>query len=368
MRKIEDKLVILALCLCFTQGQRDEIAIVGASLAAVALSALNGYLDNKIHLAFTVCIYTIASFLLPYLRPFLPLIQYDAFTKYHESRNRLWLASGITSVFILFGQVGGLTTLIVSAASCLLSKRTVSFRLSLIQKQKLRTKNHEITALLRQTREELAEKYGYQIHLATLDERSRIAREIHDHVGHLLSRAILQSGALMIESSADVHPQISTLHHSLSQAMDQIRSSVHNLHEDSLDLQRELTSLVENFAFCPARLDYKLKTAPTKKIAYCFLAVVKEGLNNIIKHSNATFATITLVEHPALYQLFLQDNGTQKIRHQDKQTFQMGMGLKNMAHRAETLDGSLTVEHKGGFRIFVSIPKKHSFTERETAV
>lgn len=37
----------------------------------------------------------------------------------------------------------------------------------------------------------------YEINLATLNERNRISKEIHDHIGHLLSRAILQVGALL---------------------------------------------------------------------------------------------------------------------------------------------------------------------------
>lgn len=38
----------------------------------------------------------------------------------------------------------------------------------------------------------------YEIYLATLKERNRIAREIHDNVGHMLTRSILQLGALSV--------------------------------------------------------------------------------------------------------------------------------------------------------------------------
>ena len=44
----------------------------------------------------------------------------------------------------------------------------------------------------KQNQDELARKQDYEIHAATLTERNRIAREIHDHVGHMLSRSILQ--------------------------------------------------------------------------------------------------------------------------------------------------------------------------------
>ena len=49
---------------------------------------------------------------------------------------------------------------------------------------------------MEQKNKELLEKQDYEIQVATLNERNRIAREIHDSVGHLLSRSILQLGAL----------------------------------------------------------------------------------------------------------------------------------------------------------------------------
>ena len=44
----------------------------------------------------------------------------------------------------------------------------------------------------------MRQNQDYEIHLATLKERNRIAREIHDNVGHLLSRSLLQTGALQV--------------------------------------------------------------------------------------------------------------------------------------------------------------------------
>ena len=47
--------------------------------------------------------------------------------------------------------------------------------------------------MLTQKNKDLLEKQDYEIHVATLKERNRIAREIHDNVGHMLSRSLLQS-------------------------------------------------------------------------------------------------------------------------------------------------------------------------------
>ena len=65
------------------------------------------------------------------------------------------------------------------------------------QLKKQRDDSQELSLLLESRNKALIERQNYEIHLATLKERNRIAREIHDHVGHMLSRSILQVGALM---------------------------------------------------------------------------------------------------------------------------------------------------------------------------
>ena len=105
----------------------------------------------------------------------------------------------------------------------------------------------------------LAEKQNYEIYAATLKERNRIAREIHDNVGHLLSRSILITGAAKaINTSETLSPVLDNLDHSLNQAMTSIRTSVHDLHDESLNLKEVSESLTSEFTFCPVTLDYDM--------------------------------------------------------------------------------------------------------------
>lgn len=60
----------------------------------------------------------------------------------------------------------------------------------------MRDTDTELKLVMEQRNRELLEKQDNEIYLATLRERNRIAREIHDNVGHMLSRSILQVGAL----------------------------------------------------------------------------------------------------------------------------------------------------------------------------
>ncbi len=105
----------------------------------------------------------------------------------------------------------------------------------------LRDDSTELKLVMQKRQKELLEKQDYEIHLATLQERNRIAREIHDNVGHMLSRSILQMGALLtIHKEEPLHEQLSTVNATLGEAMNNIRESVHDLHNESLDLHQTI--------------------------------------------------------------------------------------------------------------------------------
>lgn len=213
----------------------------------------------------------------------------------------------------------------------------------------------------------LSEKQDAEVYAATLTERNRIAREIHDNVGHMLSRSLLMTGALKTvhRDDAPLRDQLDRLDQSLSQAMTAIRESVHDLYDDSVDLKQSAAALAAGFSFCPVALDCRITSAAPRRITYCFLAIIKEALVNIRKHSHATQAQIAITEHPALWQMIIQDNGggsgpfPQGNALADPSfSAQQGLGLKNMRERVEQLSGTIHFSQADGFRIFISIPKE----------
>ena len=103
-------------------------------------------------------------------------------------------------------------------------------------------------------------------------------------------------------------------------------------------------------------LDYDMGKYASKDLKYCVVAIVKEALTNTVKHSDATNVKIVLREHPAIYQLLIEDNGnTVKDKHFDK----TGIGLDNMRERVAAFRGNILFTHENGFRIFISIPKEN---------
>ena len=230
----------------------------------------------------------------------------------------------------------------------------------------IRDDSEEHTLLLSEKNKALLEKQDYEIYAATLRERNRIAREIHDNVGHVLSRSILMTAACKTINKNDaLDPLLGNLEESLNGAMNSIRSSVHDLHDDAVDLEDAIKGLVKDFTFCPVNLTYDMSRQIPREVKYSLISITKEGLSNVMRHSNADSVNILLREHPALYQLCIEDNGTPGNGIPDIQTeadinkeksTSGGMGLSNIRDRAKALGGTVQITQENGFRIFVTIP------------
>ena len=234
----------------------------------------------------------------------------------------------------------------------------------------IRDDSEEHALLLSEKNKALLEKQDYEIYAATLRERNRIAREIHDNVGHVLSRSILMTAACKtINKDEALAPLLENLEASLNDAMNSIRSSVHDLHDDAVDLEDAIKGLVKDFTFCPTALTYDMSRQVPREVKYSLISITKEGLSNVMRHSNADSVNILLREHPALYQLCIEDNGTSGNEIPDIQTesdsdkmnnISDGMGLSNIRDRVKSLGGTVQITQEKGFRIFVTIPKSVS--------
>lgn len=244
--------------------------------------------------------------------------------------------------------------------AALLQIHTAQYERLSLQYRQSQDDSRENQLLLTEKNKALIEKQDYEIYTATLRERNRIAREIHDNVGHVLSRSILLLGAARaVNRQTELHPMLDHLDDSLNSAMDSIRSSVHDLHDDSVNLEDTIRGLAHGFTFCPVLIHYDMSLLVPREIKYCLISITKEALSNVMRHSNASQVRITLQEHPALYQLCVEDNGTQIAPGCLKAgSSQSGIGLTNIQDRIRALNGNLQISADSGFRIFITIPKK----------
>ena len=296
---------------------------------------------------------------------FLPLLLYDCV------RMRSWKAGVITGVGVLCqmvwfvrGEMGVFRfvlwcfTLILAAIFSVRTERSLKLAQKVIH---LKDSSTELRLAMQKRQQDLLEKQDYEIHLATLQERNRIAREIHDNVGHMLSRSILQMGALQtIHKEEPLHGQLVAINDTLSQAMNNIRESVHDLHNESLDLKQALREVTDEFRDkYEIAFTYDMSAAVPRNVKYCFLAITKESLANVVRHSNATRVSLYFCEHPGFYQMLVEDNGTDiKVKEAQIAKAQVsGIGLSNMRERVEALGGTIAFLTDKGFEIRISVPK-----------
>ncbi|MDO4719179.1 MAG: histidine kinase [Peptostreptococcaceae bacterium] len=197
------------------------------------------------------------------------------------------------------------------------------------------------------------------IEIAILRERNRIAREIHDAIGHTLSSAILQVEALKLSfEEPGLVPHFETLQKTLSSGMLDIRQSLHHLHSSSLALEEEMKNLAAKepglfvdfrFQANEDRMDYALK--------FAVLSVVKEALTNIRKHSDADKVKIRFIEHPVMYTLSIQDNGRGRSQREDF-FHKRGLGIRSMQETAKRWKGHVNFELQDGFMIHMVLKKE----------
>lgn len=365
MYEIIDKLILLLCCTTLYLFQADTSLIIVPVIITIVLSSLFVYFEKlQIKLAGNA-LYAILCLFFPHMIIFLPVLLYDII----HSRYQLIL---IIVPFLYFYNASEYSAFVISftsvaiAFSFLIKMRTDRLNTLKTEYNDLRDNSAKMSQLLEEKNRSLLQNQDYEINLATLNERNRISKEIHDNIGHLLSRALLQVGALLTITKEDVTKEgLSDLKESLSTGMDQIRNSIHNMYDESVDLYMQLERLVKEFTFCPIKYDYDIKNPPPLPLKQSLIAITKESLANIIRHSNATKVTLLLREHPAMYQLIIQDNGnldelTKKALTKAfmKQEFEEGMGLRNITDRVKGFGGNINITVEHGFKLFISIPKK----------
>ena len=368
MERLLDKVIVLVGCAAVVYFMPFAPAqVIGLLLSVVVVSL---YEVDALPLRFRTALliaYLIAALFVHELTLFVPLIAYDCMRSEALPIRFCWIVcplvanSALPVPVIVF-------VFVASCVACALSYRTSQRVLERIRFLNLRDELHEASMALERKNRDLQDKQDYEVTLATLNERGRIAREIHDNVGHLLTRSVLQVEALQVVHADDVQVQdeLEQVGSTLHEALDTVRRSVHDLHDDSLDLKTQLTAIAASDRSCAVELDFHADDVPAA-VGYCFIAIVRESLANAARHSDADRVRVSVAEYPAFWRLSVHDNGgmvgkgmagdgsksgTDETAHRST-----GIGLQTMEDRTRALGGVFRAEYDKGFRIFVTIPK-----------
>jgi len=154
--------------------------------------------------------------------------------------------------------------LVLCALAALLALRTVQEEAARRSLHAVRDDLREKVLTLQDTNAQLLQAQDYELRAAALAERTRIAREIHDGVGHLLTRLLLQVKALQIvhREEPDVVADLTTLDGGLDEALDSMRRSVHALSDEGEELATSLNLLGLRCGIATVSVDCSTDTEP----------------------------------------------------------------------------------------------------------
>ncbi len=371
MTYIFDKIILILLSVFILFKEAAGNNIVVALLTVILVAALNSFFEEKIIIWISTFLYAVSMLFLPELTCMVPVIFYDACL--HATVIPVCLLGICSLPYCLNLSPFSICYFILNMLLGYYMNRK-SARLEWLDRsvKQIRDDEEERNILLAEKNRHLIEKQDQEVYVATLKERNRIAREIHDNVGHILTRTILQMGALMtIHKEEPMHGQLTSVKDNLDVAMNNIRESVHDLHDESVDLKQAVIDIADGMkGHFDYHVEYDIQDKVDKQYKYAMIGIVREGVSNILKHSKNSNVDLILREHPGMYQLIIHDytvvqkESPKAVCEQDDMFEKLfkggGIGLQNIQDRASGLKGHVVISTDRGFRIFVTLPKRQN--------
>ncbi len=215
------------------------------------------------------------------------------------------------------------------------------------------TTERDITEFRRAERE--LRRLHARVDSAQETERKRLARELHDGVGQILSGVKFRLQALpgKMTLSEGAEAKILKVGGFLDHAIAEIRRVSQNLMPAELvdlGLEAALQTLCREFKE-RSGVKATVTTVPTgasPELGLALFRIAQEALNNIGKHSKATTASVALSREGKSIALIVSDNGTGFKPGAGRSASGRGLGLGNMRQRAESVGGSFEVRSSRG--------------------
>ncbi|MCR5369065.1 histidine kinase [Eubacterium sp.] len=368
MKTLLDKVILILLAAFVFVKHFKDMQLVIMIFVMVTAAFLTSYLrmiGNKFSLINKIFVLIAASIciFIPKAVFILPIIIYEAYFDRHYGAGLISFVAIINALNLFQPQEIIYITFIMILAGYMAYKTDVIDK-NRIHIKKIRDEGEIKNELLKHQNIIILEEQDKNIYTAQLAERNRIAREIHDNVGHMLSRSLLQVGAMMVVHKEEaISQELKDLRNTLDTAMNNIRESVHDIRDDAIDIEISVNEMLKpleskfNLNFeCDVENDNM-----SKEIKYAIINIVKEAVSNIIKYSDNDSVDIRIDEHPSMYQIIVRDydslGHSKDNEGEEVEIDHRGMGLDNIIKRAEQFNGQAYFTKGNGFRVFVRLGK-----------
>jgi two-component system sensor histidine kinase DesK len=198
--------------------------------------------------------------------------------------------------------------------------------------------------------------------LAAVAERERIARDLHDVLGHTLSLIVLKAelaGRLVSIDPARATNEIADVERTARTALAEVREAIGGYRARGLAAEIESARLTLDSAGVTLIAESSHANAALSAQEETVLALsLREAITNIVRHARATTCTLRFVVEDGSRRLVVEDNG-QSL---PLQTPREGNGLRGMRERIESIGGHFLLERggsaeKSGTRILITLPQ-----------
>lgn len=188
-------------------------------------------------------------------------------------------------------------------------------------------------------------------HLAKIAERERIARDLHDVLGHTLSVIILKSelaGKLIDRDPTRARAEIADVEQTSRAALAEVRNTIRGYRAHSLDAEiKNARATLETAGVTVHSESAELPLTPAQESVVAL--VVREAITNVVRHAGARNCQLRLAPSGGNCLLEIHDDGRGGFQEE-------GNGLRGMRERIEALGGSIRRDTSTGTRLTVQFP------------
>jgi two-component system, NarL family, sensor histidine kinase DesK len=187
-------------------------------------------------------------------------------------------------------------------------------------------------------------------HLAKVAERERIARDLHDVLGHTLSVIILKSelaGKLLDHDPARAKAEIADVEQTSREALAEVRNTIRGYRDHSLEAElKQAKATLETAGVTVKSESQQVRLSPAQESVVAL--VVREAVTNVVRHAHARNCHLRLMPVNGNCRLEIQDDG--------RGGGAVGNGLRGMRERIEALGGTFERDNTVGTRLSIQFP------------
>ena len=214
---------------------------------------------------------------------------------------------------------------------------------------------------LDKSKKELEKAYEVVAEVSALEERQRIAKDIHDTAGHSITTVIMQTEAakrILEKNPEEAKSKIVAANLQAKHALEELRESVHLLSgmQNQETLRSALESIIhESMDGTNIKIRSQIEDVEVSPTKHRFLCnTLKEGISNGLRHGGATAFWFELKQQDGVIAFLLSDNG----KGLNVNDFKLGFGLSAMRDRAKSLGGEVRFDGEidEGFELHLFLP------------